>query len=107
VARYEYTPAFEDIHTWTTGGQGNVWLNNYVRLGVTASSNDSGTDGNSLRGADLTLLKSTDSWVKLQTGRSDGLDSSSFYSTDGGFAFTNYNTNTFTNASARLKSAAS
>jgi flagellar motor protein MotB len=100
VVRYEYTPAFEDIHTWTTGGQGDVWLNNYVRLGVTASSNDSGTDGNSLRGADLTLRKSADSWVKLQTGRSNGLDSSSFYSTDGGFAFTNYNTNTFTNASA-------
>jgi flagellar motor protein MotB len=100
VVRYEYTPGFEDIHTWTTGGQANVWVNNYVRLGVTASANDSGTDGNSLRGADLTLRKSADSWVKLQTGRSDGLDSSSFYSTDGGFAFTNYATNTFTNASA-------
>ena len=100
VVRYEYTPGFENIHTWTTGGQADVWLNNYVRLGVTASSNDSGTDGNSLRGADLTLRKSADSWVKLQTGRSDGLDSSSFYSTDGGFGFTNYNTNAFTNASA-------
>ena len=100
VVRYEYTPGFEDIHTWTTGAQGDVWLNNYIRLGATASSNDSGTDGNSLRGADLTLRKSTDSWVKLQTGRSDGLDSSSFNSSDGGFSFTNYNTNTFTNASA-------
>ncbi|HLY52564.1 MAG TPA: OmpA family protein, partial [Steroidobacteraceae bacterium] len=100
VVRYEYTPGFEDNHTWTTGGQGDVWLNNYVRLGVTASSNDSGTEGNSLRGGDLTLRKSADSWVKVQTGRSDGLDSSSFYSTDGGFAFANYNTNTFTNASA-------
>jgi flagellar motor protein MotB len=100
VVRYEYTPGFEDIHTWTTGAQGDVWLNNYIRLGATASSNDSGTDGNSLRGADLTLRKSADSWVKLQTGRSDGLDSSSFYSSDGGFAFTNYNTNPFTNASA-------
>jgi len=100
VVRYEYTPAFEDIHTWTTGGQGDVWLNNYVRLGVTASSNDSGVGGNSLKGADVTLRKSADSWVKLQTGKSDGLDSSSFNSSDGGFSFTNYNTNTFTNASA-------
>jgi flagellar motor protein MotB len=100
VVRYEYTPAFEDIHTWTTGAQADAWLNNYVRVGVTASANDSGVGGNSLKGADLTLRKSTDSWAKLQTGRSDGLDSSSFYSTDGGFAFTNYNTNAFTNASA-------
>jgi flagellar motor protein MotB len=100
VVRYEYTPAFQDLHTWTTGGQGDVWLNNYVRFGVTASSNDSGVGGNSLRGADVTLRKSAESWVKLQTGKSDGLDSSSFTSTDGGFAFTNYNTGAFTNASA-------
>jgi len=100
VVRYEYTPAFSDIHTWTTGGQGDVWLNNYIRLGITASSNDAGVDGSSLRGADVLLRKSTDSWVKLQTGKSDGLVSSSSYSTDGGFGFTNYNPNAFANASA-------
>ena len=100
VVRYEYTPGFQDIHTWTAGGQGDVWLNNYVRLGVTASSNDSGADGNSLKGADLTLRKSADSWMKLQTGRSDGLVSSPFYSNDGGFAFANYNTGASANANA-------
>src|SRR5262249_14526407 len=96
----EYTPAFSDIHTWTTGGQADAWLNNYIRLGVTASSNDAGVDGSSLRGADMLLRKSADSWVKLQTGKSDGLVSSSFYSNDGGFGFTNYNPSTFANASA-------
>jgi hypothetical protein len=100
VVRYEFTPGFEDIHTWTTGGQGDVWLNNYIRLGVTASSNDSGVGGNSLKGADVMLRKSTDSWVKLQGGKSDGLDSLSNYSNDGGFGFANYNPATFTNASA-------
>jgi hypothetical protein len=39
--------------------------------------------------------------VKLQTGKSDGLDSSPFYSTDGGFGFTSNNPNTFANASAQ------
>jgi flagellar motor protein MotB len=100
VVRYEYTPGFQDIHTWTTGAQGDAWLNNWIRLGVTASSNDSGVGGNSLKGADLLLRKSTDSWVKLQGGKSDGLDSSSFYSTDGGFGFTSYNPATFANANA-------
>jgi flagellar motor protein MotB len=100
VVRYEYTPAFSDIHTWTTGGQADAWLNNYIRLGVTASSNDAGTEGSSLKGADVTLRKSADSWLKLQTGKSNGLDSSSFYSSDGGFGFTNYNTNNFASASA-------
>ncbi|MBV9727062.1 MAG: OmpA family protein, partial [Gammaproteobacteria bacterium] len=100
VVRYEYTPAFSDIHTWTTGGQADAWINNYIRLGVTASSNDAGVDGSSLRGADMLLRKSTDSWVKLQTGKSDGLVSSSSYSTDGGFGFQSYNPAAFANASA-------
>ncbi|HEY6784055.1 MAG TPA: hypothetical protein VI159_03845, partial [Gemmatimonadales bacterium] len=100
VIRYEYTPAFQDIHTWTTGGQADAWLNNYIRLGVTASSNDAGVDGSSVRGGDVLLRKSADSWVKLQTGKSDGLVSSSFYSNDGGFGFTNYNPSTFANANA-------
>src|SRR5258708_11447784 len=51
-------------------------------------------------GLDLTLRKSADSWVKLQTGKSDGLVSGSFYSNDGGYGFTNYNPNAFANASA-------
>jgi flagellar motor protein MotB len=100
VVRYEYTPAFEDLHTWTTGGQADVWLNNYLRVGVTASANDDGVDSSSLRGADVTLRKSADSWVKVQTGRSEGLDSLTNYSADGGFGFTSYNPNTFANASA-------
>src|SRR5262249_6385014 len=37
--------------------------------------------------ANLTLRKSTDSWLKLQAGRSEGLVSSSFRSDDGGFGF--------------------
>ncbi|PYX86231.1 MAG: flagellar motor protein MotB, partial [Acidobacteria bacterium] len=100
VARYEYTPGFQDIRTWTTGGQGAAWLNDYIRFGVTTSSNDAGVGGSSLRGADVTLRKSTDSWVKLQTGKSDGLVSGSFYSADGGFGFTSYNPSSFANASA-------
>jgi flagellar motor protein MotB len=100
VVRYEFTPGFQDIHTWTTGGQGDVWINDHVRLGVTASSNDAGVGGSSLRGADLMLRKSADSWVKLQTGKSDGLVSGSSYSNDGGYGFTSYNPNAFANASA-------
>jgi flagellar motor protein MotB len=100
VVRYEYTPGFEDLHTWTTGGQADAWLNNYIRLGVTASSNDDGIDSSTLRGADMTLRKSADTWAKLQTGRSEGLDSSSFVSNDGGFGFTSNNPGSFANASA-------
>ena len=100
VVRYEYTPAFENLHTWTTGGQADVWLTNYLRVGATASSNDDGVDSSSLRGADVTLRKSVDTWMKVQTGRSEGLDSVSNNSTDGGFSFTSDLPGTFANASA-------
>ena len=100
VVRYEYTPAFQDIHTWTTGGQADAWINDYIRLGVTASSNDAGVSGSSLRGADLTLRKSADSWVKLQSGKSAGLDSGANYSTDGGYGFASDNPGAYANASA-------
>jgi flagellar motor protein MotB len=100
VVRYEYTPAFSDIHTWTTGGQADAWLNDYIRVGVTASSNDQGVSGSSLKGADLTLRKSADSWLKVQTGKSAGLDSGANYSTDGGYGFASDNPGSYASASA-------
>jgi hypothetical protein len=100
VVRYEYTPAFSDIHTWTTGGQADAWLNDYIRLGVTASSNDTGVSGSNLRGADLTLRKSADSWLKVQSGKSKGLDSGANYSTDGGYGFASDNPGSYADASA-------
>src|SRR5262249_3861365 len=77
VVRYEFTPGLQEINTWTTGGQGDVWLNDYLKVGLTASSNDQGgEDSSTLRGANVTLRKSTGSWVKLQGARTEGLVSS-------------------------------
>ena len=87
VVQYEYDPGFNEPDALSTGGQGHVWLNDFVRLGVTANRNDETDADSSLYAADLTLRKSTDSWLKLQAGRSDGLVSDSFVSDDGGFRF--------------------
>ncbi len=100
VVRYEYTPGFSDIDTLTTGGQGHYWLNDHIKLGLTASSSDEGESDSSLRGADLVLRKSANSWLKLQTGRSEGLVSSSLASDDGGFGFAGQDGAAFTDASA-------
>jgi hypothetical protein len=100
VVRYEFTPGLQEINTWTTGGQGHVWLNDHIGLGLTASSNDQGNGSSGLRGADLTLRKSTDSWVKLQTAKTEGLNSNSQFSADGGFNFATYNPASFANTSA-------
>jgi hypothetical protein len=100
VARYEYTPGFTEIDTLATGGQASMWVNDYVKVGLTANSNEEGDTESSLDGADVTLRMSADSWLKVQGGRSEGLVSSAIYSDDGGFGFVNPDTVGFTSAEA-------
>jgi hypothetical protein len=81
-------------------GQGHYWLNDHVRLGLTASSSEEGDADNSMNAADLTLRKSAETWLKLQAGRSEGLVSGLQRSDDGGFGFTDYDDLSFTEADA-------
>ena len=87
VAQYEYTPGLDEIDTLATGGQGHYWLNDSIKVGLTANRNDEDGTDSSLYGADFTVRKSSASWLKLQAGQSDGLVSSSSLSDDGGFQF--------------------
>src|SRR5262249_3071651 len=86
VVRYEYTPGFDKLHEVAIGDQSHYWLNDYVRLGLTANSNGGDTASN-LGAADMTLRKSANSWFKVQTERSQGLLSPALRSDDGGFGF--------------------
>jgi flagellar motor protein MotB/long-subunit fatty acid transport protein len=89
VARYEYTPGVAELNAMTFGGRAHYWFGDYVKLGVTGSrGSDAGVD-DSLVGADLTLRKSSSTWLKVETGRSKGSSLLSSNSLDGGF---NYNT---------------
>jgi flagellar motor protein MotB len=100
VVRYEYTPGFTELDALATGGQGHYWVNDYIKLGLTASSSEEGASDNSLRGADLVLRKSANSWLKVQTGQSEGLVSSSLHSNDGGFGFVSDDALSFSGAKA-------
>jgi flagellar motor protein MotB len=99
VVRYEYTPGFDKLDEVAVGGQGHYWINDYVRLGLTADSNE-GDSTSKLGAADLTLRKSANSWFKFQAGRSTGLLSPSLRSNDGGFAFQGPDDQSFTGAKA-------
>jgi flagellar motor protein MotB len=100
VVRYEYTPGFDELDAVALGGQGQYWFNDHVKLGLTASSNDEGDTNSSLNAADLTLRMTSDSWVKLQAGRSEGLVSGALQSVDGGFEFTGDDPASFVDADA-------
>ncbi len=86
VVRYEYTPGLNNLAQVAVGGQGSYWINNYMKVGLTANSNDGDSAGN-LGAADLTLRKSASSWFKVQAGRTTGLLSPTLQSNDGGFNF--------------------
>jgi flagellar motor protein MotB len=100
VARYEYTPGFDDLNAVAVGGQGHYWFNDHVRLGLTGNSNQEGDVDSSLGAADLTLRMSSASFIKLQGGRSEGLVASTLRSDDGGFQFGSYDDLSFVDATA-------
>src|SRR5688572_12602436 len=100
VARYEYAPGFDEIDTVNTGGRAHVWVNDHVGIGLTGSRSSGDADENSTLGVDVTLRKTTETWMKLQGGRTEGLVSHSQYSYDGGFGFTGTDPNAFNDAEA-------
>ena len=87
LVRYEFTPGFDDPNNLVVGGRVHYWFNDHVKIGVTASRDEEADIENSLGGADLTLRKSAESWLRLETGRSKGPGVLSTTSVDGGFDF--------------------
>ncbi|MBN1276905.1 MAG: flagellar motor protein MotB, partial [Deltaproteobacteria bacterium] len=87
VCGYEFTPGFDDPDTLSTGGRVHYWLNDHIKLGVTAGKEKEAENENSIGGVDLTLRKSAMSWLKLETARTEGPVRRKTTSDDGGFNF--------------------
>jgi flagellar motor protein MotB len=100
VVRYEYTPGFDELDALSVGGQVHYWVNDHVQVGFTANSNEQGDIDSTLNGTDVTLRKNERTWLKLQTGRSEGFLTDSMRSDDGGFGFYGYDDISFVAADA-------
>jgi flagellar motor protein MotB len=87
VVRYEYTPGFDDPDALVTGGRAHYWFNDYVKVGLTANRDKEKGVKNNLGGVDLTLRMSSETWLKLETGRTKGPGTPTLTSPDGGFEF--------------------
>ncbi len=87
VSRYEYSPGFDEIETLAYGGRTHYWFNDNVKLGLTLSSQDEDENESKLNGIDLTLRKSTGTWVRLEAASSEGQGAGALNSNDGGFSF--------------------
>jgi hypothetical protein len=86
VVRYEFTPGFDDPAKLAVGGRLHYWFSDMAKIGLTASRDEEEVE-NSLGGADLTLRKSSESWLRLETGRSTGPGTTVQTSSDGGFNY--------------------
>jgi flagellar motor protein MotB len=87
VVRYEFTPGFDDMENLSNGGDVHYWLGDYVRLGATSNQNQEAGEKSSVNGYDLLLRKSPQTWVKLESGASQGNSVTASTSADGGFNY--------------------
>ena len=92
VTRYEFTPHATDIDGFTLGGRATHWVNDNIRVGVTAQNDKSAEADQELYGADLLLRKSDNTFVKLEYARTEGPGFGQSDSTDGGFIFDDIDT---------------
>ena len=87
VARYEFTPGFDEPDTLAAGGRVHYWFNDHLKLGLTASRDEEADVENNLGAADMTLRMSSESWLKLEAGRTKGPGVLTTSSLDGGYFF--------------------
>ncbi len=92
VVRYEYVPSAGDTNSMSVGGRTHVWLNDYVKLGITSSRDGDSENRTGLNAADITVRKSAESWIKVESSKSTGPGLTSLSSNDGGFTFNSTNT---------------
>jgi hypothetical protein len=98
VSRYEFSPGLEEIDSLASGGRTHYWFNDNVKLGVTLSAQQQAEQDSSLNGIDLTLRKSTGTWLRMEAASSEGAGSGALNSNDGGFSFDSLNNGNDTDA---------
>ena len=91
VVDYEYTPLATSLDTLAVGGRVSWWANDHVGVGVTASRQDQIGGDQRLAGADITLRKTENTYLKGEFARSRGPGTTQLDSMDGGFSFTGRN----------------
>ncbi len=87
VAGYEFTPSVSDINNLSKGGRVSHWINDSLRVGVTAYDQDGSGLDQTLTGVDVTARYKPGTYIKLETARSKGAGNGSLSSVDGGFSF--------------------
>lgn len=84
VAQYEYTPTTSDVDGFSYGGRVEGWVDDQLRLGLTATSDDTGTADQQALGFDVRYQMGSNSFIQLDWARSEGPGFDQDFSIDGG-----------------------
>jgi hypothetical protein len=88
VVRYEYSPPVGSLDGYTLGGRATGWLNENLRLGVTAQRDTVEDAAQTLVGADAMLRLTAGTYAKAEIAQTDGPGFGQSNSVDGGLTFT-------------------
>ncbi|KAG1700431.1 hypothetical protein GQR58_005125 [Nymphon striatum] len=72
VAQYEFTPTLGNIDGYSYGGRAHVWINDNVKVGVTALQEESGPADNRILEADVKVRLSENSYIRGEIAQSSG-----------------------------------
>ncbi len=88
LADYEYVPASFVADDLTYGGRGQAWLGDHVAIGATAITDERNGTDYTLRGGDLILQHSENSYLRAEYAQSRARQQgANFISSDGGLTF--------------------
>lgn len=87
VVQYEYLPTTE-VDDASFGGRIEGWINDSVRLGATAMSDETGAGRQEVIAVDAHVQLGTGSFIELEIAQSDGPGFGRAISTDGGLTIT-------------------
>lgn len=87
VAQYEFTPTTGDVDSFAFGGRAEGWVTDRVRLGVSATAEDTELGDQRAYGVDLRYRLSEESFVAVDYARTEGPGLGANLSSDGGLVF--------------------
>ena len=87
IAQYEYTPALGSLAGAAIGGRASFWINDALRVGVTALRETTGVADQRMEGADLEYRIGAASKITAEVATSEGPGFGRTLSSDGGLSF--------------------
>ena len=101
VVQYEFAPALGDVDGYSYGGRAQGWINDNVRIGVTALNEESGVADQTILEADIKVRLGENSYIRGEIAQSEGPGFGTSNSINGGLTINGSPTSGTENRKAR------